>query len=84
MCAVDPIDVDGDSVEGARSIGDDDDGNEHVDPVDVNGESVGGVGTAIDIIAVDYDSIEGVRRALTFNYFFMSEIRKRIIEFKLR
>ena len=69
MCAVDTIDVDGDSVDGARSVGNDDDGNKHIDTVDVNGESVGGVGTAIDIIVIDYDSIEGVRRALTLNYF---------------
>ena len=53
MCAVDPIDDDGDSVEGAKSVSDDDDGDEQVDIVDDDGGSVGGVVTAIDIIVDD-------------------------------
>ena len=57
MCAGDPIDDDGDSVGGAESVSDDEDGDEHVDAVDNDGSSVGRFGTAIDIIVDDCGSI---------------------------
>ena len=59
MCAGDPIDDDGDTVGGAESVSDDEDGDEHVDAVDYGGSSVGRVGTAIGIIVDDCGSILG-------------------------